>query len=151
VVTTSRKKRLGKSQSCFRIVRRKSRKPSRTTTNRSGSSIEEANVRKETTISEDPTVAASSFLTTISEDPTVAASSFLTTISEDPTVADSSTPSSQKTEMTREDMAAVKIQAFFRGHLVFFLIYYISFQARFHSFSMDNANVTGVFLGLDHF
>jgi hypothetical protein len=136
VVTTSRKKRLGKSQSCFRIVRRKSRKPSRTTTNRSGSSIEEANVRKETTISEDPTVAASSFLTTISEDPTV---------------ADSSTPSSQKTEMTREDMAAVKIQAFFRGHLVFFLIYYISFQARFHSFSMDNANVTGVFLGLDHF
>ncbi|XP_062144492.1 uncharacterized protein LOC133851887 isoform X2 [Alnus glutinosa] len=162
VVTTSRKKRLGKSQSCFRIVRRKSRKPSRTTTNRSGSSIEEANVRKETTISEDPTVAASSFLTTISEDPTVAASSFLTTISEDPTVAASSflttisedptvaassflttisedptvaassflttisedptvaassTLSSQKTEMTREDMAAVKIQAFFRGHL----------------------------------
>ncbi|XP_059440275.1 protein IQ-DOMAIN 21 [Corylus avellana] len=42
------------------------------------------------------------------------ASSSIEEASEDPTVAASS---SQKTEMTREDMAAVKIQAFFRGHL----------------------------------
>lgn len=82
------------------MVQLKSRKSSQTNTSPSGS-IEEINVIEETTY-----------------------------ISEEPNSSASSTQLSQKKDLTKEDVAAIKIQSFFRGHLVLNLYHYISFQKK---------------------
>ncbi|KAK9990070.1 hypothetical protein SO802_025055 [Lithocarpus litseifolius] len=83
-----RKKRMGMPKNCFKIVQLKFGKSSQTNTSPSGS-IEEINVIEETTYT-----------------------------SEEPYSAASSTQLFQKKDLTKEGIAAIKIQSFFTGHLV---------------------------------
>ena len=94
IETSSKKKRMGKPQNCFNIVQRRLHKRSHTDkisphANPSpSSSMEEEIVEKEATNFEDPNGAASSI------------------------------PPFQRNDLTKEDIAAIKIQAIFRGHRV---------------------------------
>ncbi|KAK7840790.1 protein iq-domain 1 [Quercus suber] len=78
---------MGMPKNCFKIVQSKFGKSSQTNASPSGS-IEEINVTEETTY-----------------------------ISEEPNSSASSTQLFQKKDLTKEDIAAIKIQSFFRGHL----------------------------------
>lgn len=95
------KNRMGMPKNCFKMVQLKFGKSSQTNTSPSGS-IEEINVIEETTY-----------------------------ISEEPNSSASSTQLFQKKDLTKEDIAAIKIQSFSRGHLVPNLFHYISFQKIF--------------------
>ena len=94
IETSSKKKRMGKPQNCFNIVQRRLHKRSHKDkisphANTSPSrSMEEEIVKKEATNFEDPNGAASSI------------------------------PPFQRNDLTKEDIAAIKIQAIFRGHRV---------------------------------
>ena len=79
---------MGMPKNCFKMVQLKFGKSSQTNTSPSGS-IEEINVIEETTY-----------------------------ISEEPNSSASSTQLFQKKDLTKEDIAAIKIQSFSRGHLV---------------------------------
>uniref|UniRef100_A0A7N2M2T3 Uncharacterized protein n=1 Tax=Quercus lobata TaxID=97700 RepID=A0A7N2M2T3_QUELO len=156
VVTSSKKKRIGKPQNCFNIVQRRVRKRSHRetisphATTSPSNFTEEAIVKKESSNFEDTsgapivknesTSAASSAPpsqestnfenssgativkkeSTHFEDPKDVASS--TPLSQEITNfkdlngAVSSAPSSQRKDLTKENVAAVKIQAIFRGH-----------------------------------
>jgi len=158
VVTSSKKKRIGKPQNCFNIVQRRVRKRSHRetisphATTSPSNFTEEAIVKKESSNFEDTsgapivknesTSAASSAPpsqestnfenssgativkkeSTHFEDPKDVASS--TPLSQEITNfkdlngAVSSAPSSQRKDLTKENVAAVKIQAIFRGHRV---------------------------------
>ena len=93
IATSSKKERMRKPQNCFDIVQRSFHKRSHRDTISSNANTSPSNFTEEAIVK-----------TTNVEDPSGGAAS--------------STPSSQRKDLTKEDVAAIKIQAIFRGHRV---------------------------------
>ena len=93
IATSSKKERMRKPQNCFDIVQRRFHKRSHRDTISSNANTSPSNFTEEAIVK-----------TTNVEDPSGGAAS--------------STPSSQRKDLTKEDVAAIKIQAIFRGHRV---------------------------------